>query len=130
MKTIVLEPATGAVYAETPASDDKDVKSAVSAAVSATTEWSALTGGERGRHLTRIADAIEREIEQLALAESIDTGKPVSLARTVDIPRAVANFRFFAGAAEHFAGESHAFGRTAINYTLRQPVGACAADRR
>ena len=119
----VFEPATGSVYAETPASDDEDVERAVSAAVRATTDWSALTGGERGRHLSRIADAIEREIEQLALAESIDTGKPISLARTVDIPRAAANFRFFAGAGEHFAGESHALGRTAINYTLRQPVG-------
>ena len=59
------------------------------------------TAGERSNFLLRIADLIERDLEKFARAESIDTGKPLSLARTLDIPRAVANFRFFATAILH-----------------------------
>ena len=64
-------------------------------------EWSKTPAAERSRILLRIADLIERDLEKFARAESIDTGKPISLARTLDIPRAASNFRFFATAILH-----------------------------
>src|SRR5688572_12302067 len=78
---------------------------------------------ERFTILMRLVALIERDLEPLALAESIDNGKPVSLAKAVDIPRAVANFRFYATAAMHTWNESHETVGQAINYTLRQPLG-------
>jgi len=66
---------------------------------------------------------VERDLEKLARAESVDNGKPVALARSLDIPRAVSNLRFFAAAASQFASESHAMEEGAINYTLRSPLG-------
>ena len=73
--------------------------------------------------LLRIADLIERDLEKFARAESIDTGKPISLAHSLDIPRAVANFRFFATAILHTENEAHVTDGVAFNYTLRQPRG-------
>ena len=119
----VFEPATGQVYARVADSSSKDIEKAVEAARLAFDDWSALSGDERGRFLNRLADAMEDRLEELAMAESKDNGKPVSLATTVDIPRAVANFRFFAAAASQYSSESHAMGNHAINYTLRQPLG-------
>ncbi len=116
-------PATGEVYSHLPDSGEQEVAVAIVAAQTAFPQWSSLAAEERSRYLFRLADLIEQRAEELALAESIDTGKPVALARAVDIPRAVSNFRFFAAAATQFASESHATGKQAINYTLRQPVG-------
>jgi aminomuconate-semialdehyde/2-hydroxymuconate-6-semialdehyde dehydrogenase len=118
-----FEPATGKVYARTPDSDTTDVDAAVAAAAKAFPAWSALSGEERGRWLLKLADLIERDLEKLARAESIDNGKPVDLARRLDIPRAISNLRFFAAAASQFASESHAMESGAINYTLRSPIG-------
>src|SRR5690606_2497026 len=73
--------------------------------------------------LNRIADLIEENLEALALAESNDNGKPLSLSRKVDIPRAAENFRFFATAVIQFASESHNMNGGTINYTLREPIG-------
>src|SRR5205807_1805270 len=70
-----------------------------------------------------IADLIERDLEKLARAESIDTGKPLSLARSLDIPRAASNFRFFATAILHTESEAHITDDIAFNYTLHQPRG-------
>ena len=117
-------PAIGEVYSQIPDSDERDVEAAVAAAEAAFAAWSATSPDERSAIILRLAALIERDLESLALAESTDQGKPVSLARTVDIPRAVANFRFYATAAMHLANESHdSVGQAAINYTLRQPVG-------
>lgn len=117
------EPATGKVYARIPDSDGADVDSAVAAAAQAFPAWSALSGEERGRWLLKLADLVERDLEKLARAESVDNGKPLDLARRLDIPRAVSNLRFFAAAASQFASESHAMESGAINYTLRSPIG-------
>jgi aminomuconate-semialdehyde/2-hydroxymuconate-6-semialdehyde dehydrogenase len=73
--------------------------------------------------LQKIADLIDRDFEKLSLAESIDNGKPVSLAKVMDIPRASANMRFYATAAMHVSSESHLTEGEAINYTLRSPIG-------
>ena len=117
------EPATGKVYSQAPDSDDRDVHLAVDAAKVAFPSWSGTEPEERFTVLMRLVSLIERDLEALAQAESIDNGKPVSLARTVDIPRAIANFRFYATAAMHTANESHDMAGQAINYTLRQPIG-------
>ncbi|MBX3291882.1 MAG: aldehyde dehydrogenase [Acidobacteria bacterium] len=122
-----FEPATGDVYSLIPDSDDRDVNLAADAAKAAFPAWSSTPPEERFAILMRLVALIERDLEPLAQAESKDNGKPVSLARMVDIPRAAANFRFYATAAMHLANESHeTFGANsvhAINYTLRQPLG-------
>lgn len=122
-----INPATGQAYSQIPDSDDRDVNLAADAARAAFPAWAATPAETRFEILMRLVSLIERDLEPLALAESIDNGKPVSLARVVDIPRAVANFRFYATAAMHIANESHDTslpgGGRAINYTLRQPIG-------
>lgn len=116
------EPATGQVYSQVPDSDDEDIAAAVTAAKAAAPAWSKLAAEERSACLLRLAALIERDADKLAAAESRDNGKPVNLARTVDIPRASANFRFFAKLVCGFASQSHPM-PGAINYTLRQPIG-------
>jgi len=118
-----IEPATGKPYSKVPDSDSRDVELAVDAAEKAFPAWSRTPAAERSRILLRIADLIERDLEKLAQAESIDTGKPISLARTMDIPRAASNFRFFATAILHTESEAHITDNVAFNYTLRQPRG-------
>jgi aminomuconate-semialdehyde/2-hydroxymuconate-6-semialdehyde dehydrogenase len=119
----VFEPATGKAYARAPESDANDVAAAYDAAARAFPAWSRTPADTRSRLLWRLAELIERDLEPLARAESLDQGKPVKVARSVDIPRAAWNFRFFAAATTQFASESHAMEDGAINYTLRQPLG-------
>lgn len=121
----VFEPATGAVYANCPAGTAQDVDAAVAAARAAFPAWSALPASERAAWMNRLADALEARLEAFAAAESRDVGKPLALARSLDIPRAASNLRFFAAAASQFASESHA-GPGVVNYTLRQPLGVVA----
>src|SRR6266545_2390510 len=118
-----VEPATGKPYSQVADSDASDVDLAVAAAEKAFREWSKKTAAERSNFLLRIAELIERDLEKFSRAESIDTGKPISLARSLDIPRAVANFRFFATAILHTESEAHITDNIAFNYTLRQPRG-------
>lgn len=120
-------PATGEVYSHLPDSDTEDVRQAVEAAQRAFPTWSTMKAEDRSQLLLRIADLIERDIEKLAFAESIDQGKPVTLARSVDIRRAARNLRFFATAVLHFASEAHPMGNETLNYTLRQPLGVVGA---
>ena len=117
------EPATGHVYSRLPDSDAFDIDGAVEAAERAFPAWAETSIEQRSAALLRVADLIEKHAENLARAESVDSGKPVSLARRVDIPRAAANFRFFATAILHFGSECHPLGTTALNYTLRSPLG-------
>lgn len=116
-------PATGEIYSQVPASDERDIDQAVQAGKAAFAGWSGLTPQQRAGYLRKIADAIDARLDELAEAESVDNGKPVRLARSVDIPRASANFRFFASAIEQFASEAHPMAGLAVNYTLRQPLG-------
>ena len=117
------EPATGHMYGTIPRSDSRDVDAAVAAANQAFPMWSALSASERSAWLLKVADGIEDRLEELAQAESKDNGKPVSLARAVDIPRARDNFKFYATAILHDAYETHDMGANGFNYTLRQPIG-------
>ena len=118
----VHEPATGAEYARCPDGDANDIDAAVAAAANAFPAWSRLPNDQRARWLNRLADALEARLDDFAAAESRDAGKPLALAREIEIPRAVANLRFFAAAAMQFASESH-HGQAGLNYTLRQPLG-------
>lgn len=116
-------PAIGEVYSLIPDSGSKDVGMAVESAKEAFTKWSMAGTEVRSAVLNKIADLIDQNLEELAVAESIDNGKPIKLAKKVDIPRASSNFRFFATAINHFASESHMMEGTAVNYTKRSAVG-------
>ena len=116
-------PAEGKVYSLLPDSDAEDVNEATLAAQKAFPSWSSLPSEKRSAVLQKIADLILRDLDELALAESIDQGKPVKLAKALDIPRAAANMSFFASASIHFASEAHITDIQAINYTVRNPVG-------
>jgi aminomuconate-semialdehyde/2-hydroxymuconate-6-semialdehyde dehydrogenase len=118
-----VNPATGAVYGQIPDSNDKDIEVAVKAAKKAFPAWSVSPVEKRFFILNKIAELIDENLEELALAETNDNGKPLWLCKEVDIPRASANFRFFATGIMHFANESHQMEDKAVNYTLRQPIG-------
>ena len=118
-----FNPATGQVYSQIPDSAEEDVNDAVKAAKLAYPSWSKTAKETRSEILAKIAMLIEKNLDRLALAESMDNGKPVSLARQVDIPRAATNFNFFATAILHYSSESHAMENGVINYTLREPIG-------
>jgi aminomuconate-semialdehyde/2-hydroxymuconate-6-semialdehyde dehydrogenase len=117
------EPATGKVYTTLPASDASDVEKAVEAAQRAFPMWASLSGRERAYYLRKIATLIEANLDSFAQAESLDNGKPLSLAKLVDIPRSAYNFQFFADAVTQFSGESYATTQNTMNYVLHQPLG-------
>lgn len=118
-----FDPSVGKVYSYLPDSDERDVEAAYQAASAAFPAWSTLSKDKRSQYLLKIADLIEKNLDRLAEAESRDNGKPLKLAKTVDIPRAAANFHFYGTAILHYASHAHSMEGMAINYTLRQPVG-------
>ncbi|MGO4774595.1 aldehyde dehydrogenase family protein, partial [Lysobacter sp. 2RAB21] len=111
--------------AQVAAGDAEDVEAAIAAAKAAFPAWSGLPHSERAHWLEALAAALEGRLNEFAQAESRDGGKPIRLAREAEIPRAVANLRFFAQAATQFASESH-HGQAGLNYTLRAPLGVVA----
>ena len=118
-----INPSTGEVYAHIPDSDERDIEAAVTAAAAAFPVWSSMPVALRSDILLKISALINKNNDELALAESIDQGKPLWLAKTMDIPRAAANFHFYATGAIHLSTEAHATENSAINYTLRHPIG-------
>ncbi|HPG95037.1 MAG TPA: aldehyde dehydrogenase, partial [Dokdonella sp.] len=119
----VFEPATGKVFARCPASTKNDVEAAVDAAQRAAPAWAETAPDERSRLMLRLADLLEQELDSLAELESRDNGKPVAVARRIDIPRAVSNLRFFAAAITQWSSEAHLTNARTLNITLRQPLG-------
>lgn len=119
-----IAPATGQTIAQIARGDVADVDRAVAAATRAAT-WSETTVERRADLIDAVADRIEARLDEFAALESRDTGKPLSLARSVDIPRAIQNFRFFAGAVRHHQDAAQLM-PGAINYTLRRAVGNVA----
>ena len=117
-----LNPATGGRIARVPCSAEEDVDAAVNAARDALPGWAALTVEERADWLERIADATEARAEEIAQLESLDTGKPITLARNVDAARSVSNFRFFAAEGRAFEAEIFEMA-DASNRVLYKPVG-------
>ena len=119
-----FNPAKGEMYGQIPNSTQKDVENAYQAAVDAFPKWSNTSLEERSKILSKISSLILEKLDVLAIAESKDNGKPLSLAKTVDIPRAASNFQFFANAITQFSSEAHeSVGLDAVNFTLRQPLG-------
>lgn len=116
-------PATGSIYSKIPDSDAADVQAAVDAAELVKDSWRETSIEERSQLLLKIADKIIERLDEFAQAESIDNGKPFWLAKQVDIPRAAANFRFFATAVLHYSNHSHQTNSNTINYTVREPLG-------
>ena len=117
-------PSNGSIYGQTPNSSLKDVNLAYDAAKKAFVSWSQTSLENRSAILLRIARLIEDSLDRFAEAESKDNGKPITLAKSVDIPRAASNFRFFGHAITQFHSESHETkSEKTINYTLRHPLG-------
>lgn len=121
-----FNPATGKVYSQFAHSGETEVVQAIEAATRAWPDWSRADTRRRFRILIRLADIIEQNLEEFARAESIDTGKPFSMSRSVDIPRAQANFRFYATSILHTISEAHYQEREAMYVNLRQPQGVVA----
>jgi aminomuconate-semialdehyde/2-hydroxymuconate-6-semialdehyde dehydrogenase len=121
-----VDPSTGKAYALVPDSGEADLEEAAEAAKAAFPAWRDTPADRRAAILNKWAELVEANLEEFIRAESIDNGKPVSLARAVDIPRSAANLRAFAEMAVKFTGES--FEKPdSKSYTLRQPIGIVAA---
>ena len=117
-------PSNGEIYGQIPDSINEDVETAYKAAQTAFLSWSETSLEERSQILSKIAQLITEKLPELAAAEAKDNGKPLHVAKSIDIPRAAANFQFFANAITQFASEAHeSVGHNAINFTLRQPIG-------
>lgn len=122
----VYNPSNGEVFCQVPSSSETQVYQAFEAAQKAFPLWSRMSVEDRSAIMISIADGINARFEELAEAESKDNGKPIWLAKKVDIPRASANIKFFARAITQFSSESHEM-TDAINYTLREPLGVVGA---
>ncbi len=117
-------PSNGEIYSEIANSNAEDIELAYEAAAKAFKDWSQTPIEKRSRILLKIADLIEEQLVELATAETIDNGKPLSLALSVDIPRASANFRFFGNAITQFSSEAHeSIGLNTLNFTIKEPLG-------
>ena len=116
-------PSKGEVYSLIPDSENTDVEKAYNAAADAFNGWASTPKEERSRILLKLADLIDENHEELAKAEATDNGKPLFLAKMVDIPRASANIRFFATAVIHNPSESYHMEEGYTNYVLKQPIG-------
>eukprot|EP00794_Sanderia_malayensis_P011433 gene11433-12626_t len=119
-----FDPSTGKVHAQIPRSGKSDVEAAVAAADNARKGWSSTPVATRSSLMMKVADLLEANLDMFAKAESKDQGKPISLSRAVDIPRAVHNFRFFATAILHFGNVATSQDHLdALSYTVHCPVG-------
>ena len=117
-------PSNGEIYGQIPNSINEDVENGYKAAKNAFLSWSETSLDERSKIMSKIAQLITEKLPELAAAEAKDNGKPLQVAKSIDIPRAAANFQFFANAITQFASEAHeSVGYNAINFTLRQPIG-------
>ena len=123
----VINPATGEQYATAPLSGEADIDDAMRAAGAAFEEWRNSTPSERSLALLRIADAIESRADELIAIEVENTGKPVALTASEEIPPMVDQIRFFAGAARMLEGKATAeYMRNMTSMIRREPVGVCA----
>mgnify|MGYP001358011067 FL=1 len=118
------EPGNGQVWAQIPDSDPEDVNQAVQAAKTAFKSWKKLSVNQRAQYLIKAADLLESKLDEFAQAESRDQGKPVGLAKRMDIPRAVLNLKAFATGQCHLLETSNELVEAGvINYTKRSPIG-------
>ena len=125
--TQIVDPSTGKAYAEAPKSNQADIDAAMSAAANAFEEWRDTTPSERQRALLKIADAIESRAEEFIATETKNTGKPLGLTASEEIPPMVDQIRFFAGAARNLEGKSAGeYMRGMTSFIRREPIGVCA----
>ena len=125
--TKIIDPSTGQVYAEAANSNKADVDAAMKAAATAFEEWRDTTPSERQRALLKIADAIENRAEEFIAIESKNTGKPLGLTASEEIPPMVDQIRFFAGAARNLEGKSAGeYMKGMTSFIRREPIGVCA----
>ncbi len=123
----IINPANGTVYATAPVCGTADVDAAMSAASKAFVDWRDSTPSERQRALLKIADAIESRAEEIIAIESENTGKPLSLTASEEVPPMVDQIRFFAGAARNLEGKSAGeYMRGMTSFVRREPIGVCA----
>jgi betaine-aldehyde dehydrogenase len=126
-RTELVDPSTGEPFATAPLSSAADVDAAMRAAAAAFEGWRDATPSERSLALLRIADAVEARAEELIAVEVENTGKPIALTRSEELPPAVDQLRFFATAARHLEGKSageYMAGHT--SFIRREPIGVCA----
>lgn len=116
-------PATGKTYSQVPDSDEQDALMAISAAQQAFPDWSQTSVGERTEKIRKLADLIQQNAKRLAHDESIDNGKPLKIALSVDIPRSEYNFRFFADIAVSLHGEAYRSTNQTMSFTEYTPLG-------
>ena len=119
----IFEPATGQTYAQVADSNSADIENAYESAQNAFGNWSSLSVKQRADYLNKIAEGLESRLDEFAEYESRDTGKPISLAKSVDIPRAVSNFRFFAEYGQEFNFESELNNDQSHNKIIRSALG-------
>ncbi|MFY9932391.1 MAG: aldehyde dehydrogenase family protein, partial [Streptosporangiaceae bacterium] len=123
----VIDPSTGEVYAQAPISGRQDVDAAMQAAAAAFETWKETTPSERSLALFRFADAIEKRADDIVEAETRNTGKPVALTNSEEIPPSVDQIRFFAGAARVLEGRSAGeYMKDHTSMIRREPIGVCA----
>ena len=119
----IFEPATGQTYAQVADSNSADIENAYESAQNAFGNWSSLSVKQRADYLNKIAEGLESRLDEFAEYESRDTGKPISLAKSVDIPRAVSNFRFFAEYGQEFNFEFELNNNQSHNKIIRSALG-------
>jgi betaine-aldehyde dehydrogenase len=123
----LIDPSTGEVFASAPVSGRADVDKAMQAAAAAFETWRETTPGERQRALLKFADAVEARADELVAAESQNTGKPLGLTASEELPPAIDQLRFFAGAARLLEGRSAGQYLSGYeSYVRREPIGVCA----
>ena len=123
----IINPATGVAYATAPVSSAADVDVAMAAASAAFVDWRDSTPSERQRALLKIADAIESRAQEIIAIESENTGKPLSLTASEEVPPMIDQIRFFAGAARNLEGKSAGeYMRGMTSFIRREPIGVCA----
>ena len=121
--SVNLTPATGEPFTEVPRSTPEDVELALDAAHAAKGAWCEASATERSRVLNKVADAIEENLEMLAIAESWENGKPVRETLAADLPLAVDHFRYFASVIRGEEGSISEIDKTTMAYHFREPLG-------
>jgi betaine-aldehyde dehydrogenase len=125
--TEIINPSTGTPYVTAQLSNATDIDTALKAAATAFQEWRETTPAERQRALLKIADALESRAEEIVAIESENTGKPIGLTLSEEIPPMIDEIRFFAGAARHLEGKSAGeYMRGMTSFVRREPIGVCA----
>ncbi|KAK3282604.1 Aldehyde dehydrogenase 2 member B4, mitochondrial [Cymbomonas tetramitiformis] len=124
----VINPCTEEIIANVAEADEADVDLAVKAARKAfdTGAWTKMGGRQRGYHMNKLADLLERDAEEFAQLETLDNGKPIFFSRAADIPLSVSHLRYYAGWADKIQGKTIPTGSEHFAYTLHEPIGVCA----